>query len=627
MASTIQLNCTGGDFLSYTAPTSSNYSTTTSKTSAGLLGSNNENEKKAAAVFRPGYVWADYGGALLEFEHNSIIENKKITNVSLVYYLQQRHNNNAEPLKNSDDAGKFVEIISSYKSGYELDQITLDNFREKGALSELLVNEIGDKFNSNLTELTRSVNVTELFKSQFVNEKARFIISTGVNYTGSLPMADLYYFGIQSADYMYYESGVPSSLNTYDRYIPLTSCHLLVTYELMPQPDPVPVYPCGISIKEADTVTFTWQFNSETSLEQSRATIQYKKSTAENWTSITSNGNATSYTLSEHLEQGTYQWRVMVRNSEGEDSDYCETQTFNIFGKPSSPVINTPANKALTEINWQASGQEAVEIMLYDANNNLIEHVTEATTSASYKPQMFLFGNYNVKIRIKNNADIWSDFSQLGFSISGSTPSAGTLLIMPFNDYVRLECTVDPNTNSIIVRKEKGVETILTGSKNKTSYEDRTVKSGMVYEYVLRTWTNGYTDTPSKQAICDYEGAIISKDEKELNLKISDEKFIPHSGVKERAHALSDFVGRDYPLLELGSANRNSITKRFFVTTDEFETFLEITKDLKVYYRDGHNNAFAAAITRLEYTNFNNMGYILQFELTRLAEEEVKINV
>ena len=127
--------------------------------------------------------------------------------------------------------------------------------------------------------------------------------------------------------------------------------------------------------------------------------------------------------------------------------------------------------------------------------------------------------------------------------------------------------------------------------------------------------------------MCKYSGAILSLGDEELHLEVSDDTFIPHTGAKERSHALDDFVGRDNPLLELGNAKRNRISKRFYVTPEELEKFFELTQDLKIYYRDDHNNAFMAAVTKQDFTNFNNSGYILQFELTRLAEEEVIFNV
>jgi len=630
---TLNLACNGGTTLSYHSPNSDLSSGTSVGTSAYFCSDypnadNAENLRQSYGAPSNAYEWIDFSAALLSFEGNNVFNFKEITNVTLTLDLDRFYYNYSGGTDYLRPTNRYFYVyIAPYYSTASLSSINKNNYKSMGSVGGFTPFDVTSQIPLQTTNATVSIDITDIHKSWFRGSESKYIICAGlvVNTSAGIRNHDT---SVNSAGEFYREAtGTHDLMYLFTRSVKKATSSINVTYIDVTQPAPTPIYPTGIAVMEADSINFSWQYNSATAAGQISATLQYKNVNDLDWTTVTSSGAGTNYTLNARLAQGAYAWRVAVTNAIYETSSYCETQYFDIIGKPASPVINAPANKALTEITWQATGQEAIDLMFYDSNGNLIDHVTEATTQASYKPQFFLEGTYNIKIRIKNNTDIWSDFGQYGFTISGTAPSAGNLVVIPLETSVRLEWTAPSGTNAIIVRKEKGVETILTDTMSVNTYEDKTVKSGVLYEYVLRTWTDGYTDTPSKQVMCKYSGAILSLGDEELHLEISDDTFIPHTGAKERSHALDDFVGRDNPLLELGSAKRNRINKRFYVTPEELEKFFELTQDLKVFYRDDHNNAFMAAVTKQDYTNFNNSGYILQFELTRLAEEEVVFNV
>lgn len=633
---TLSLACNGGTTLSYHSPNSDLSSGTNAGTSAYFC-SNYPNADNAEYIRQSfgapsnAYEWIDYSAALLSFEGNNVFNFKEISNVTLTldldrfFYNYSGYGSDAAYLRPANR--NFYVYIAPYYSTASLSSINKNNYKSMGSVGGFTPFDVTNQIPLQTTNTTVSIDITDIHKSWFRGSESKYIICAGLvqNYYTEIRNNDTSVYA--AGEYYREATGTHDLLYLYTRSVKKATSSINVTYMDVTQPAPTPIYPTGIAVMEADSINFSWQYNSATAAGQISATLQYKNVNDLDWTTVTSSGAGTNYTLNTRLPQGAYAWRVAVTNAIYETSSYSEIQYFDIIGKPASPVINAPANKALTEITWQATGQEAIDLMFYDSNGNLIDHVTEATTQASYKPQFFLKGTYNIKIRIKNNTDIWSDFGQYGFTISGSAPNAGNLVVIPLETSVRLEWTAPSGTSSVIVRKEKGVETILVDTMNVNTYEDKTVKSGVLYEYVLRTWTDGYTDTPSKQVMFKYSGAILSLGDEELHLEVSDDTFIPHTGAKERSHALDDFVGRDNPLLELGSAKRNRISKRFYVTSEELEKFFELTQDLKIYYRDDHNNAFMAAVTRQDYTNFNNSGYILQFELTRLAEEEVIFNV
>ena len=635
---TMTLACNGGTTLSYHSPNadlSENESVGTSSFFCSEYPDKDSAENWRERHGNPGssIYWIDASGGLLSFEGNNSLHYKDIQKVTLSIDLERSfysaYGSGGENayLRPIASGIMLVVYVAPYSSTESMSNINKNNYKASGEVGLFSIYDVTSQVPIHTQNARVSVDITGRHKSWFKGSGSKYIVCAGLATRKESGTSNDQNNIYNASEYYEKDSNSETVLYSLTRTIKKATAAISVVYEDVSQPAPTPLYPTRVTVNEGDSLSFSWQFNSATAAGQKSATIQYKKTTEDNWTTITSLGEKTNYTINERLPQGAYAWRIAVTNIIDETSNYSDIQYFDIIGQPASPVINEPANRALTEFTWQATGQEAFELMLYSANGDLIDHVTEATTVTSYKPQMFLRGNYNLKVRIKNNTDLWSDFAQYGFTISGAAPNKGSLVVIPLETSVKLEWTTPQDANAVIIRRDKNTEVILTETIGKNTHEDKTIKGGVVYEYLLRTWTNGYIDTPAKQITCDFSGAIISNENNEIHLKVSDEIFIPHSGENERAHALDDFVGRDNPLLELGEAKRSTISKRFFVTLEELERFLKITKDLKVYYRDNHNNAFMAAVTRKNYTNFQNIGYILQFELTRLSEEEVDFNV
>ncbi len=609
--STITLACTGANFLSYKTPGTAIVKNDVCPTCYALVDPKLSETQKAFEANRNPYN--DCGGAILEFQSDVSLKYKKINSVRLNYTLAVE--SYVMPavlcvLLRPQANGVGYEYVAGYLSNAALNEITLSNFKTVGNVQSGITNEVTAAL-SGQTSASRNIDITDIYKSNFAGETSRLLIATGASYPSFLSSSYATYFA--GSQYI-------------KRQITVTGAYLVVDYEDVVQPAPSPTYPNNVTLMENIPVNFTWVFNSETLATQQSADIQYKIKTAGEWTTVTSSSAAPTWTLEQGLPQGTYVWRARVTNILDETSDWSDTVEFEVIGRPASPIITSVENKCLTTIQWNASNQDAFEIMLYQGEK-LIAHETIASSITSYKPQLFLKGNYSIKLRFKSYADLWSDFAEYAFVIDGTEPLAGELQVIPLDTYVRLEWTVETGVNSVIVRKEKGIETVLTDSVNATKYDDKTVKGGVIYEYVLRTWTDGYTDTHDIQASCNYTGAIISKDGEELLLKISEETFMPHSGIIGRDYALDKFEGREYPMLETGRQKEHVISRRFFVKSEELEKLFALTEDLQVYYRDEHNNAFKAAVTKLDYHNYMQRGYIVQIELTRLAEDEVKINV
>lgn len=395
------------------------------------------------------------------------------------------------------------------------------------------------------------------------------------------------------------------------------------SFNVVAQSAPTAVYPSdGITFMENTDIAFTWVYNSLTPARQASATIKYKDKNSVNWTTYLSN-SGNPYCTIENIPQGNYEWKLSVTNEYGETSADSNVLEFNIIGRPQAPIILTPANCCLTKIQWNADGQEAAEIMLYQ-NGKLLAHETIATTVAEYKPQFFLKGDYLVKARIKNSSDLWSDFRELTFTINAAGPTAGRLNAVPLDKSVQLIGT-HSSTNVALIRVEDDKETVVAMAAEAV---DKHVAGDTEYIYILRSWnTGGYTDSGAVHVVCNFEGAIISDEEDELELDKSDERFFKHDETVARDYAAHRFIGREYPVIERDEFSSVEIEKRFHVTREQKKILDRISKKPAVFYRDSRGNAFKAVITSVRYSGFMSHDYIAEISIMRTAPDEVIINV
>lgn len=536
--------------------------------------------------------------AFLKFTRPSVLKYAKINSVTLTYTIDGFIGDGTQFFNQT--WGKAAYAL--YSTVYPLSAITWNSVRQNGILGDFV--DVGSDVRIS-TPSTRTINITALFSGDQSSEDLVIAISAGNGSLGS---------GYYSCETHLVKSG----------------CYLTVNYEPATQPAPTPLYPKDQTLIEASSTLFAWQFNSETAAIQAAAELQYKEASAQSYTTVSLTQSGYSYTLDQALPAGSYQWRVMVTNDAGETSSYSEVANFNIVGKPAVPIINEPANKALTEITWNTSSQQSCEIVLSDQSGKELVHETLAMAETSYKPNMFLRGQYLVKIRVMNDSLMWSEWAQKGFTISAAGPSAATMSIIAGAGVpaVRIAYTLPANVNAALMRRQNGETKIIAQLASEVSeYIDDTVSAGTAYEYFIRTYVNGYTDTAPATASVQFDGAIFQAGDEYLNLKASDEQFLPHSEEISAPYALNEYSGRSYYVIERGETINVIITRRFYVAQDQKALLDRMSLMESVFYRDSKENAFRAAILKTTYDAHMGDGYLASINIVRLNEEEVAVNV
>ena len=535
-------------------------------------------------------VYSD--GALLRFTRTSTLKYSKITSATLHLVLDGTISG-ASQIYNRW-------YIAKYETEAALSAISWSSFRTAGILGEWTTGGNNAVVSS---PYSYDINVTSLFNGDLSATDFTLCVAAGDIITN------------------------PTNLET---HIVSASTYLSVTYETPSQPAPTPLFPKDQTIIEADSTMFSWQFNSETSATQSAIVLEYKEANDADYTVISSTQTALSYTLNTRLPAGSYQWRMKATNDAGTQSGYSDIAYFNIVGRPAVPIINTPANKALTEITWNTSGQQSFEIILADQTGRELVHETLATAEAVYKPNTFLKGQYLVSVRVMNDSMMWSDWAEKGFTISAAGPAAATIKITSEAGIpaVRIGYTLPADVNAVLMRQQAGEAKILAVlDASLTEYIDDTVSAETVYTYFIRTYVNGYTDSTKLEAFAKFDGAIFQTEKEFLNLKVSDEQYLPHSEEISAPYALNEFSGRSYYVMERGETINLTIARRFYVAPEQKKLLDRMSLAECIYYRDNKGNAFRAAILRSSYDAHMGDGYLATINIVRLNEEEVEVNV
>lgn len=630
---TAVLHCTKGTFLSYINPSSDNSSTTEIPTSFwGVFDIQNDASRISGFISAAnledqtqGAEHHDFGLALLEFEdlEGALHGHYVIESIQLDTKISGEIGSDTDPEyeKLAPYASQYpnndVRIYSyAYKSSEQIENINLNNYKEKGNCFEAIRNNNQIVYNLTEATISKSVGSTYIENCYFAQEKsARFLITIG-------------------DDSQYYDTPnnccakkiVTGEADDYIiKKLSIADTYLTVVYSESPIEPPTPLMPEENQLFKDDVaIEFAWRYNSLAPQTQKSAEIKYRTLGSDEWTVYTLNSDETSVEISD-IPQGQYEWCVNTSNYYNETSEDSEIKHFNVIGRPATPEINEPDNCCLTTISWNASGQEAAEFILMDGDGNVLIHETVATAVTSYKPQMFLKGSYKAMARIKNNSDLWSDYGELEFDIDAAEPDPGNLIAMPFDTEIHLEGTYT-STNVAIVRiDEDGTETVLAMDDHAV---DKKVAGGTEYAYVLRSWdTGGYIDTPAKIFDFKFEGAIFSTETEELHLDRSEQKFLAHDEEIERQYAQMRYVGREFAVIERGEYTEQTLSKQFHVTRAQRKVLDRMAKEKSLFYRDSRGNAFKAAILNVSYTNYMDNDYIASIRLTRTAADEVIINV
>ena len=112
-----------------------------------------------------------------------------------------------------------------------------------------------------------------------------------------------------------------------------------------------------------------------------------------------------------------------------------------------------------------------------------------------------------------------------------------------------------------------------------------------------------------------------------IHLTKAEDTFLTHSEALSQDVALIFYSGRKKPVAERGEHRTRTIQKKAFISFEEKDLFETIAASEDAFYRDKDGNAFACAVSSVQYTRYQDAGYHVSFEITEVEQEGVVINV
>ena len=541
-------------------------------------------------------------GAILQFAFPSSLKYKRITSAVLHFYTKWYINGYES---STEETGVKTAAYVIPNSAISL--VNGTNLETYGQIGEYIVTEPFTRYGGSGYPRWRTADVTSIFRSNLYNDEYfSVILKCAPGYTDNTYVA------------------IASSGTSYPAY-------LVLEYEDVAQLPPTPSYPNGVYINENTDILFSWGWNSSTAAYQTAVQLEYKLKSGSTWTVVNLTQTNHTYKLTGGLAQGVYEWRIKGTNDAGETSDYSSVAEFTVIGKPAAPVINTPANKALTEITWQATDQNSYDITLTDSDGNVIIDETVASSVSSYKPNMFLKGTYSVGIRYRNSTGLSSEWSYKAFSITASGPTKPTMTLFVDGPKVTVDFTPATDTNYYLIRQPNGGKEELAQDPAVTAlgrFTDNTYKFFVPYRYVLRAYAGaGYSDSDPVRINHGLTAIVLETDDDELILSKSEEEYLPYEEDATGETAIYNVVGRDYPVVEHGVYDNWKFTSALYVSEEQKEKLKVMAKKNEIYYRDYSGRGFPVAIQAVNFVRWRKEGYIATIQFVRVAGEELIINV
>lgn len=418
----------------------------------------------------------------------------------------------------------------------------------------------------------------------------------------------------------------------YHAYIKFTSREgvnkpvLKVTYEDVPPDKPTLLEPIGVYRDSASVIRFEWQYNSSVGGEQKAFDLQWSTNQS-SWTTISETTENTYYDMpAETFSAGNIYWRVRCYNEYDEVGEYCDIQSFYAIGAPNAPAINAvPTDTARPVVSWSAFNQQVYQLQVLSGDAIIYDSgVVPGINARTHKVAVWLAdGSYTVKMRIKNEYDLWSEWGSAAVAISTVKPDKSSLAIQ------RSAHGVEINATGLVYRSDYDKDDYICIGEAAGTYYDNTVRSGGEYKYFARAVSEGdtFADSDVKFIQAEFRHSLIAPVSDLTNVFAFTRSLnSPPKRTYNRqpGGAFVEYAGRKSPVWEPTEHVSAGWSMTFYLKTwAEVEAFTAIY-DLSqtVLYRDAKGRKMYGTLSNLS-VNDDILGYIISFTLSQVDHSEV----
>ena len=395
------IQCSGATFISFSNK-STKYSSLSNIPTCWAFGWAHDDNIRQTLNQKSGVL--DFGGAVFDLNPGNSFIKKKINSVTLHYTVDSA---NQSKLKVQDYFCE--EILTGYTSTTPINELDYYSYFEGGS-GYSYTNELVEYLDNSMSSLNRSIEISDYdTKARLtLGQVLRVVIAVGANqHVASSYIIDTYPDNVSARTY---------NGNYTFRQIAKSSVYIVVDWDYI-KPAVVALAPYRTNIfVENEPITFSWQYFSEASSPQASATIEYKLTDASTWTTVTSSGAGTTYTLNAGLSAGTYEWRIKVTDEQGETSNYDSNMNFTVAEQP-VPTPTYPVDTGLPAyapiaFTWtfnkpssaSSATQAGATLQYRERGGSTWTDVTVSGSSATYTLQAGLaVGQYEWRVKVTNN--------------------------------------------------------------------------------------------------------------------------------------------------------------------------------------------------------------------------------
>lgn len=201
-----------------------------------------------------------------------------------------------------------------------------------------------------------------------------------------------------------------------------------------PPAAPTKLTPNGLAFDGDTAQTFRWQHNTVDSSDQDAYAIEWREQGSSSWSSVT--GKVLSGTSSRVFPAGTfengktYEWHVRTWGVHVDPGPYSATATFTASAPPSATITSPSdllaASKVTAEWEYfdeEGTAQSAWQAALRSGGED-IEALNGSgpSTSATFKTRLADTSEYEVRVRVRDGASLWSAWDSVTFATDFPLP-------------------------------------------------------------------------------------------------------------------------------------------------------------------------------------------------------------
>jgi hypothetical protein len=341
---------------------------------------------------------------------------------------------------------------------------------------------------------------------------------------------------------------------------------------------PVLLYPLNAAVSGESGVTLEWRYNSQYDNTASRYDYRYRIDGG-NWVAKTTEGEAVGIT--ESIEyQCQVEWQALAYGQLGDAGPWSNIGAFSVIGVPPKPMNVTVSNANRPVITFSAGQILSWEIEISDAEGNIIYVTGDVAFDGSYRHivnALLENGDYAVKMRVRNEYGLFSDWASQEFTISVEGLPPLEIKVFDNNRYtvnLEIRSSIQDITgyNLEIYRAQisDSIYSTLTSFMLKNvhiaehagvaviRYEDYTAAPCVDYKYMARLAHNegiGYTDSNEARGRLGFRDCTImeaGRPDSMVSLEFMPENAAAKTMQIVAERTFTPLLGFKSPVLEFG---------------------------------------------------------------------------